>query len=274
MITTAQMAAFAAFVALGGVRLWLTFRGRRQVAGTLRDGTTVFVRTRGRYRELVLEKDGAEMVQSRQDKDDPLSAGPGYVDGLHIGMLLDERPKRVVFLGGGACIAPRQFEVAYPGVDIDVVEKEPVVIAAASRFFGFKVTKHVAVHVADAKKFVHDLPYGTYDLVVLDCYDAAGVPPELTTAGFFTSLPGAAPAVVANLLKGSAQAAELRAAYPDCESAVFDAGDNEILLLAPHVPEQKILAARADGISVARTLPAIVKARRDDSARSAAPPAR
>lgn len=255
-------AAAAAFVALGALRLYLTFRGRKNIVGTLKDGTTVFVRRRGRYRELVLERGGVEMVQSRQDRDNPISAGPGYIDGLHVGMLLDERPKRVLFLGGGACIAPRQFEAAYAGVDIDVVEKEPVIIAAASRYFGFKVTPHSAVHVADAKKFLQDLPYGTYDLVVLDCYDAHGVPPEVMTPGFFTSLPGAAPAVVANLLKGSPQAAQLKAAYPACESAIFETPENELLLLAPSIPAQKLLAARAETVPVAPTLPAIVKTRR------------
>lgn len=273
-MTSLQVAAFAAFVALGSLRLWITFRGRKTVIGTLKDGTNVFMRNKGRYRELVLERNGAEMVQSRQDRDQGLSAGPGYIDALHVGMLLDERPKRVLFLGGGACIAPRQFEVAYPDASIDVVEKEPVVIAAASRYFGFKVTKNVAVHVADAKKFVHDLPYGPYDLIVIDCYDAAGVPPELLTPGFFTSLPNAAPAVVANLLKGSPMAEALRAAYPDAESALFELAENDVLLLAPQIPDAKMLAARADTVSVAKTLPDIVKARRDDSARTGAPAAR
>ena len=253
-------AAVAAFVALGSLRLWLSFRGRKTVVGSLKDGTTVFVRKRGRYQELVSAREsGLEMVQSRQDRDNPLSSGPGYIDALHVGMLLDEQPKRVLFLGGGACISPRQFEVAYPEVDIDVVEKEPVIIAAASRHFGFKVTPHVAVHVADAKRFVRDLPYGPYDLIVLDCYDAQGIPPELMSAGFFTSLPDAAPAVVANLLKGSPLAAELKAAYPEAEMATFELPLNDVVLFAPALPSPEAMATRAAAITVAPTLPAILK---------------
>lgn len=264
------------FLLVVGLRLALAWRSRRWVLGE-RNGTTVVVRRRGRFLELVLARDGHELVQSRQQRGGDLGSGRGYVDGLHVGMLLSPRPKRVLFLGGGACIGPRQFEIAYPEVTIDVVEKDPLVIAAANRFFDFRITKRVAVHAADARRFVAENTFGPYDLIVFDVYDALGIPDALTTPAFFATVRSALRddgALVVNLIRRpevneTVLVATIAEAFPRCEMAIFDVPaergggiDNAIVLVAPQVPPAAELAERASGVRVAPFLGEIVRRRR------------
>ncbi len=267
----------AAALGLGGLRLWLAWRSRQWTVGE-RNGTTVVVRRRGSFLELVLRRGDEELVQSRQVRGDPLGAGPGYVDGLHVGMLLDPRPERVLFLGGGACIGPRQFEAAYENATVDVVENNPLVIAAANRWFGFRITKRVSLHATDAWKFVRDKTFGPYDLAIVDVYDASGMPAELTTAEFFSSVRGALTAkgaIVVNLIRGSGldEPSLLRAvreAFPEHAIALFDVPasrgasiENVIALVAPEVPPTPELVARAASIEVAPFLGEILRHRRE-----------
>jgi spermidine synthase len=263
---------------LAGLRLWLAWRSRRWVVGE-RNGTTVVVRRRGKFLELVLVRDGRELVQSRQERGNELGSGRGYVDGLHVGMLLAPRPERVLFLGGGACIGPRQFEAAYPDASIDVVENDPLVIAAANRHFGFRITRRVAMHAADARKFVTQNTFGPYDLVVLDVYDALGIPAPLATPEFFTDIRhalGDNGALVVNLIRRpevneASLLAAITEAFPARAIAVFhvpaergDAIENAIVLVAPLIPSDAELAERAADVTVAPFLGEIVR-RRDRS---------
>ena len=183
-LATAALISGPPMLLLGALRLWLTLRGRETKVGTWQ-GTDVIVRRRGRFRELVLARGHDELVQSRQDVDDALSAGEAYVDGFHRGVR--DGARRALFLGGGAAIGPRQFEDRYPEMTIDVVENNPVVVAAARRYFGFRESERLALHVMDAAAFVARA-VARYDVIVVDVYDARGVPAALATTAFFDSL--------------------------------------------------------------------------------------
>ena len=180
-MNAAITAAGAAILLLGAVRGWLAFRTRKVGAW---NGTEVIVRRRGRFRELVLARGDDALVQSRQDVHDPLSAGDAYIEGFHLGVSPGAR--RALFLGGGAMIGPRQFEFRYPEMTIDVVENNPVVVEAATRYFGFETSHRLALHLDDAASFVADA--ARYDVIVLDVYDAHGVPAELMNAEFCAAL--------------------------------------------------------------------------------------
>ncbi len=263
------------FLALLALRLYAGRRSRWRVVGR-RGETTLIVRMRGGLRELVLVEGQRELVQSRQDPDRPLSSGPGYIDGLHIGMLLAPRPRRVVFLGGGACIGPRQFEAEYADVLLDVVEHDPLVLDAARRHFGLRASPRLSLIEADALTFMKGCRPGSYDLVVLDAYDARQVPRHLTTAKFFEDVGAAMTpegSLVVNLIgdlgsdEGSARSilASLEEVFPSREIALFDATGtsdrNAIALIAPAVGSTDSLVARAAAIAVAPGLAAIVRRR-------------
>lgn len=172
----------AAIIVLGLLRVFLTLRKPRVVVlGKTEDGTTVSVRSDGPVRELVLARGETELVQSRSD-------GGGYVRELQRAMRVTPRPKRILFLGGGACVGPTQFERRYADATIDVVESSSLVVDAAKRYFDFRETERLKLHVADARAFLATCAPGTYDLVILDIYDAQGIPPETATAEFFASI--------------------------------------------------------------------------------------
>lgn len=210
MVTRITAVCGAAFVALALFRIWLTVRGRRFVrVGELADGTEVIVRRVDGVRELVLARGREELVQSRSD-------GGGYVREFHRAMRTTPRPRRVLFLGGGAGVGPMQFERRYADVAIDVVEKEPLVVEAAKRHFDFRETDRLKLHVADARDFLARA--SPYDLVILDLYDARGIPPEVSTREFFASIRqvlGPGGALVANLVRPPDEAVldALRAAF-------------------------------------------------------------
>ncbi|MCL2778719.1 MAG: fused MFS/spermidine synthase [Polyangiaceae bacterium] len=176
-----------ALVVLLGVRVYMALGSRhsRQWMIGKSGEDTVVVRENARFRELVFVSPTRELVQSRQDRTNKLRSGWGYVDGLHVGMLLDERPRRILFLGGGACIGPRQFEAIYDDATIDVVDSEAIVVDAAHRFFGLRTSERLRVYVADARQFACGCSSKEYDLVVLDAYGAYCVPAHLVTTQFF-----------------------------------------------------------------------------------------
>jgi spermidine synthase len=260
---------------VGAIRAWLTWRSQSWVIGE-RKGTAVIVRRRGRFLELVLATKDEQVVQSRQERGNPLGSGKGYVDGLHLGMLVEPRPKRVLFLGGGAFMAPRQFELAYPDVEIDVVEENPLVLDAANRHFGFRMTRRLSVHVKDAGAFVRERTFGPYDLIVHDVYDAKGMPNAFTTTEFFADVRRALTdqgVLVVNVARSSANDESsilhtAAAALPSHEAAIFDVPgedgsiENVVILLAPRIPAGEELVSRASAIQVAPFLRTIAEHRR------------
>lgn len=223
----------AAFIVLGLLRVFLTVRGRRSVViGKAEDGTTVSVRKDGGVRELVLARAGTELVQSRSD-------GGGYVREFHRAMRVTPRPQRILFLGGGACIGPMQFEARYADATIDVVESSPLVVEAAKRYFGFRETARLKLHIADARAFLataaQDGATRSYDLVILDIYDAHGIPPDTATAEFFASIRAvlrSGGTLVANLIRPADKGilATVKEVFPAID--VQDVTDENALVFA------------------------------------------
>lgn len=219
----------AAIVALATFRIYLTMRKRRVVrVGDLGDGTEVYVRREGGVRELVFVHGDDELVQSRSD-------GSGYVREFHRAMRKTPRPARILFLGGGACVGPMQFAQRYTDVTIDVVEREELIAEVAKKHFDFRETDRMKLHVEDVREF---LPKAQpYDLVILDLYDARGIPPSLTTAEFFASVravvsPGGT--LVANLFRPVDKPIldAIGAAFPDAPLDVQEVTSDNALVFA------------------------------------------
>lgn len=182
----APLIAAIAFVLLLTLRIYLGWQKRRwRVVGRRGDDRFV-VREHAGFRELLIVSPTHEQVQSRQDPRNELSSGPGYLDGFHVAMLDRPGARRVLFLGGGACVGPRQFAAAYADVKIDVVESEPLVVATAKEHFGLVPDERLAVHVADARAFLATADL--YDVIVIDTYDAYRMPGHLVTKEFFAEV--------------------------------------------------------------------------------------
>lgn len=102
---------------------------------------------------------------------------------FHLGVVLAEDVDRVLFIGGGGFSGPRRFAAEYPGVTIDVVELDPVVVDVAKAHFGVEASDRLRIHVGDGREFL-ERTNRTYDVIVLDAYRRDRVPFHLTTAEF------------------------------------------------------------------------------------------
>ncbi|MBW2316893.1 MAG: fused MFS/spermidine synthase [Deltaproteobacteria bacterium] len=153
---------------------------------------------------------------------DPDAVPTEYVRLATLGLALARRTERVLLVGLGGGTFTNLVRRVRPGAEIDAVELDPVVVEAATRFFGVEPSPRHRIHVADAADFLAKTER-RFDLVFLDTYDGEGMPAHLATEAYFTSAvrrlrPGGV--VVANFGVGEpmdyvALARRLRAAAGD-----------------------------------------------------------
>ncbi len=185
--TGAVTAIVIAGVALGGAMM-VVIAQPDDITG---DGSTVLFRQDTQYhRILVTEADGERTLlfdRSRQtavNLDDPLVSTIRYPDYLHLAFAANPRAERVLVLGLGGGALPARMLADYPGVSVDAVEIDPVVVDVAERYFALPEDPRLSVIVEDARRYVQRTTE-RYDVVVVDCYHADALPFHLTTAEFF-----------------------------------------------------------------------------------------
>jgi spermidine synthase len=131
--------------------------------------------------------------QSAIDRNDPLRMVFAYTSYLHLGVVAQPRPERVLFIGLGGGSAPKKFLHDYPSLKaVDVVEIDPEVIRVAHRYFDLPKDPKLRVYAQDGRLFVErkagEIAAGKflpYDLVIIDAYSASTIPYHLTTRQFF-----------------------------------------------------------------------------------------
>lgn len=93
----------------------------------------------------------------------------------HLPLLLQPNARKALFLGPGTGITPGAA-LAYPGLQIDAVELLGEVVDLLGRFEpengGVRTNSRVAIHVADARRFVRQ-SRSEYDVVVADLFHPA-----------------------------------------------------------------------------------------------------
>jgi spermidine synthase len=95
------------------------------------------------------------------------------------------RRRRALFVGLGGGVAVRQFARVYPGIAIDVVEREPAVVDLARAYYGLDSIPGVTVHSDDGLHFLALARPSTWDVIVLDAYDAADLEPRFAARSLF-----------------------------------------------------------------------------------------
>lgn len=125
------------------------------------------------------------------------------------GLFFVRDPKRILVIGLGGGVIPRQLHACLPDAVIDVVDIDPDVFEAARRFFCFETDKRLRVHLSDARLFVLQEPDRnpgqSYELIVLDAFRSENIPLHLTSREFFQQLRAilhSTGVVVANVLVG------------------------------------------------------------------------
>lgn len=145
----------------------------------------VLVRERhGKFRELLFNM----TVQSRMDMTNPFGPGNTYTDSLPMATLIRPGIKRVLMIGLGGGTGAKKFWHDDPGITIDVVEVDPMVVDVAQRFFDVHPNDRLRIHLSDGRTFLNQSAE-RWDLIIIDAYTTNRygdtIPPHLATREFF-----------------------------------------------------------------------------------------
>lgn len=140
---------------------------------------------------LVWELDGVRLlmfsashVQSRMDTRTPDALLLEYTRTMMGFLLLQPQPRSIAMVGLGGGSLPKFCHRYLPNTRITVVEINAEVIALRDTFSIPPDSARFAVHHADAAEFFRDSD-AAYDVLLLDGFDADGIPPALATAQFY-----------------------------------------------------------------------------------------
>jgi spermidine synthase len=159
------------------------------------------------------------------------------------GLLYKPEPERILVLGLGGGVIPREMHHYFPAIEIHVVEIDPEIPLIAKRFFGFREDDKLRIHIADGRMFIkkqlrHD-PVPKYDLVILDAFNSDYIPFHLMTKEFLEEVKGVLAedgVVIANVFYSNrlfdAELATFLAVFGRCQ-VFFGAYSMNAMLVAP-----------------------------------------
>ncbi len=171
---------------LGAVVLWQF----APAGSTNAYGETILFRADTQYHRITVTEDDMtrhlrfdKSHQSAIDLADPFVSRIEYPNYMHLAMAVKPDAKRVLVLGlGGGAITKRYWH-DYPGVSVDSVEIDPVVVDVAEKYFGLPDDPRLRTFTEDARRYVQTTDE-TYDVVIVDAYYSDSLPFHLTTEEF------------------------------------------------------------------------------------------
>ncbi|HSQ22673.1 MAG TPA: fused MFS/spermidine synthase [Coriobacteriia bacterium] len=154
-------------------------------------GETVLFRADTQYHRITVTED-TEARHLRFDRshqsalalEDPYVSVIRYPDYMHLALALKPDPERVLVLGLGGGAITKRFWRDYPGVQVDTVEIDPVVVDVAHTYFWLPEDERLRIFTEDARRYVQRTGE-TYDIVIVDAYTSDSLPFHLTTEEFF-----------------------------------------------------------------------------------------
>jgi spermidine synthase len=129
--------------------------------------------------------------------------------------LVDQPPKRVLFIGLGVGMVPRFVQRYFPDTIIDVVEIDKDIPDIAHKYFGYVKSTKTNIIIKDGRDFINRTKH-KYDIIFIDAYNAQSIPFQLTTKEFYQKIrnalkpKGIVTVNVANLGKPKFIASELK----------------------------------------------------------------
>jgi spermidine synthase len=154
----------------------------------------IFVYQRGLVVTLRFGKQPATQVQSQVNLNDLRLHMLEYTTLAFCGLLYKSEPEKVLVLGLGGGVIPREVRYYFPSIEIDVVEIDPEIQLVATQFFGFRDDNMLKVHIDDGRMFIKKQlrldPVPKYDLVILDAFNSDYIPFHLMTKEFLEEVKG------------------------------------------------------------------------------------
>jgi spermidine synthase len=129
--------------------------------------------------------DGGE--QSCMDMKDPEHVVHEYVRFMSVGLLFAKSAPRTLMVGLGGGSLVRTLLPHDPGMHMDVVELNPMVVDVAQKFFAIQPSDRLAIHVGDGREYIRKAG-SKWDLILLDAYGDDYIPFPLTTVEFVRSV--------------------------------------------------------------------------------------
>ncbi len=136
------------------------------------------------------DKDSRILIQDRSSSsaifhEDPEALAFEYTKYIDVYKLFMDKPKRALFIGGGAYSMPSYLIRNVPNISVDVTEIEPDLYEISKRYFSVKDNPNLKNHVTDGRRFLKDNKTN-YDIIFSDVYSTIySIPPHFTTSEFF-----------------------------------------------------------------------------------------
>lgn len=96
-------------------------------------------------------------------------------------------PKKVLVIGGGGYIIPRDILKNQPTAEVDVVEIDPEITRLAREYFFLEDDTRLKIFHQDARAYLRKTTE-TYDVIFLDAFNSISPPAHLTTKEFMQDL--------------------------------------------------------------------------------------
>lgn len=153
-------------------------------------GYDVLYRKDTEYHRLAVVEDDTERTlrfdssfQSAMSLEDPFATAYDYTDYLQLGLAYNPRARNMLFIGLGGGSAPKRVWRDFPGLRLQVVEIDPVVVDVARRFFEVPTSPRLGVAVQDGRRYLAT-HRARWDVIAIDTFYGDGVPFHLTTNEF------------------------------------------------------------------------------------------
>jgi spermidine synthase len=232
------------------------------------DGERIVHRERSAYQTIVVADSATRRCLRFGESADALNqsclllAQPGhlafdYTRAMATVLLLwQPAPQRLLLIGVGGGSLPLALAAARPDLQVDAVDIDPAVLRVAQRYFGLRAGPRLRLHAADGRDYVAAARAAgrRFDAVLLDAFDADGIPPALFSEAFLRDVR----AVLADggvLLANTFAASASSAREADAAATVFGAyldvragdGGNRLIVAAAdakRLPSPQQLLAR------------------------------
>lgn len=154
------------------------------------------------YSQIVVKQDGAVVClqfdvrrnlrnQSCIRKNRPKEMVFAYTKMTMASLLFTPSPKRILVVGLGGGTLPMAFSDLFPDAEIESLEIDPAVVRVAEKYFNYRSSERVRVHVQDARVWVKRARLSgdqLFDLIILDAFNGEYIPEHLMTIEFFEDL--------------------------------------------------------------------------------------